>query len=629
MGLLDFFNKNKQNDDNNQQQNASNDPAQASVPPQQGSAPVSLNATPDNTLAGSGQPGAAPVMPPNNQPQQGGGVDPNDAVMKPVDPNQVGQAQDFQTNPSVAPAPQTQSNQNLPEDIDPNSALGQALSQQQNTDVNPAPVPGNQQQNNIPSQPAVPGVTFSDQTQPQNQASPEDMQNNMSPQQPVSDMDLGDLTNQTTGQNISANPQQQPAADTTQPVQQQMNETQTEQSSSTQSNSNDQTGSQTDTTQQASSGVDSITFADPTVQSGDPQANSDTTVQPAQDEQQQQKTPAGGVEMPTFDLSKIKFDPSKAPAAQAAKTTSVGDGENQKTESETPEIQDLQDTIEFDNPNLASDKDQDNTQTNAGFTTNAFSTQQDAQEQESEETQKKDLTSINNTPAFLRKKNGGSKSSKKSFKIFDKVALMGLSVDSIEPQMDNDVYITVRDLVKHGVKVVFDSKQALGKSVIKALTETQGKGMGVYLQPFMSEKFKNTDNSIEPSNVVSFIYSNFLERLEFMIKESRAFVFFDIDNIFNLTQFVNLLNIAHLYHEQNKPLILFGQGWNQKLTQLQQSFDINEAVTEQVTVVTNTQELISKLQEIDSKKGRDMDVSIEKVVDRRIAGDEKDFVISK
>lgn len=219
-------------------------------------------------------------------------------------------------------------------------------------------------------------------------------------------------------------------------------------------------------------------------------------------------------------------------------------------------------------------------------------------------------------------------SDKLALSIFQKIAIIGLNGPKVDMNKALELKEASKKLSSMGAKLLFDSKNGLGASVLDGLKESDGSGMGVYFRPFMSNLFSKVDKDIEPSNIVSFIYSNFVERLQFLMKESRLFVIVDSGGIHNYSQFMILWGMSYIYYGNHKPVVLYGADWKDTLEKLKTDMGLTQEEMESIKVVETPDQLISYIKELEQEYSKNP-TSIEKVIDRRVEGDERDFLISK
>lgn len=213
--------------------------------------------------------------------------------------------------------------------------------------------------------------------------------------------------------------------------------------------------------------------------------------------------------------------------------------------------------------------------------------------------------------------------------LFQKIALIGLSGPKIDMNLGNNLKSFVKELYKNNMQLVIDSKDGLGEYVLQAVNEMDKKLMGIYLKPYMSNDFKADSQYLKATPGASVIYSNQIERIRHLIKEGRIFVVFDGGGIYNFSILMNLWATAKMYYGQHKPIILVGEGWEEKIKQLRQITGISPKDEAIVKIVPKVDMLLSQIEQIKKEYNISKDMKVEKVVDRRVEGDERDFVITE
>lgn len=217
---------------------------------------------------------------------------------------------------------------------------------------------------------------------------------------------------------------------------------------------------------------------------------------------------------------------------------------------------------------------------------------------------------------------------KSTLSIFQKIGIIGLNGPKVDMNKSTEIKDLSKKLSAMGAKLLFDSKNGLGASVLDGLKESNGSGMGIYFRPFMSNLFSKVDKDIEPSNIVSFIYSNFVERLQFLIKESRLFIIVDSGGIHNYSQFMMLWGMSYIYYGNHKPVVLYGSDWKDTIEKLKADMTLTQEEVDSIRIVETPDQLISYIKDLEQDYSNNP-TSIEKVIDRRVEGDERDFLISK
>ncbi len=216
------------------------------------------------------------------------------------------------------------------------------------------------------------------------------------------------------------------------------------------------------------------------------------------------------------------------------------------------------------------------------------------------------------------------KTNKKDY--FRKIALVGLSGPKFDPNHGLAVKDLVKKLYKSHMEVILDSKEGLGEFAIQAVNEVNKSATGIYLQPFMSSDF-NSNKVLKNNPGSSVIYSNYLERLRHIIKEGRLFIVFNSGGLHNLSALTTIWSISKMYYGQHKPVLLFGDSWEGMLKPMTDLLGVSQKDVDMLKIVKSSDEAIAEIMKIKDSFRASNDVVVEKVVDRRVEGDERDFIV--
>ncbi|GAB4285648.1 MAG: hypothetical protein Kow0081_3550 [Candidatus Dojkabacteria bacterium] len=213
-------------------------------------------------------------------------------------------------------------------------------------------------------------------------------------------------------------------------------------------------------------------------------------------------------------------------------------------------------------------------------------------------------------------------------KIFRKIALIGLAGKAIDQATGEAVKVMTKDLLRNNIDIMIDSRTGYGEHVLQASLAFGKKVTGVYLRPYLSNDFSVASKQLNENDSFSVIYSNYLERLRHFAKDARLFVVFENSGIHNLSSFLVLWSVSKMYLGQHKPLILVGAGWKDKLSKLKEMFSLSENVMQVVSIVNSPRDVLPEIDRLNTRFAKKKDfVKVEKVVDRRVEGDEKDFIV--
>lgn len=204
---------------------------------------------------------------------------------------------------------------------------------------------------------------------------------------------------------------------------------------------------------------------------------------------------------------------------------------------------------------------------------------------------------------------------------FKKIAFLGL-----EGFNDGNLQNVSLNMLNNGFEIMVDSKNEASNMVLNASDTKRTKVTGVYLRPLLGKTTDAKENF--DGNNISIVYSNYIEWIKHFAKESRAFVFFNMPNVQSLSAFSLFLEVSKLYGSQSKPIICIGEAWREKVNMISGMTNGNEQLENMIHIIPSINELEAKLSELNinysNSVGRDV---IDKVVDRRVEGDEKDFMV--
>ncbi len=206
-------------------------------------------------------------------------------------------------------------------------------------------------------------------------------------------------------------------------------------------------------------------------------------------------------------------------------------------------------------------------------------------------------------------------------KYFRKIAFIGL-----ENADSNGLDKVTESLLNRNFDLAIDSKIGGGETVLNSSKKINKKITGVYLKPMLGKSSSPVESSENDS--FSIIYSNYFEFLKHFAKDSRLFVLFSLNGVETLSIFSTLWFLNTLYEGKGKPIICVGKEWNEKINMIGQAVNMDSESMKLVHVIDNVSMLESKINELNHKYNESLDKTyIEKVVDRRVEGDEKDFIV--
>ncbi len=238
-----------------------------------------------------------------------------------------------------------------------------------------------------------------------------------------------------------------------------------------------------------------------------------------------------------------------------------------------------------------------------------------------EEKKKEPVPSEKKEKITTKGNNKSSKQSKKNKtkKFFKKIALLGL-----ENSQHEGIDQVAKTLLDKNYDILIDSRKGNGQ---KVLLNSEGKVTGVYLKPIIGKTDEVVEEPVE-NNSFSILYSNYFEWIRHFAKDSRLFVFLSLEGMSGLALFASLINLNQMYNGMSKPIICVGDEWNEKIKQIISLSSSPIELEQRVHVVSSINDVEGKINEINDQYNSNLDRKrIEKVVDRRVEGDERDFII--
>jgi hypothetical protein len=157
-----------------------------------------------------------------------------------------------------------------------------------------------------------------------------------------------------------------------------------------------------------------------------------------------------------------------------------------------------------------------------------------------------------------------------------------------------------KQLIDQNINIYLDSAKSYGKEILKSLMDNHKKEVnGVYLKPVYSQYSDDNDSAVIVPGHTSFLFADLLERLRYLIKNSKLFVIPHTSNIVNAAQFFTLWSLEYLYYGHHKPIILIGKEWHSTIEKLSEVFKLNEFETHPIIICETEAEVYSNLEKLD------------------------------
>ncbi|MCS7317396.1 MAG: methyltransferase domain-containing protein [Candidatus Dojkabacteria bacterium] len=168
--------------------------------------------------------------------------------------------------------------------------------------------------------------------------------------------------------------------------------------------------------------------------------------------------------------------------------------------------------------------------------------------------------------------------------------------DSAIPEGDKeyiDAYNTARLLAQHGYTIVNGGGPGIMKAATAGAESINGKTKAIYWEPKLASYFegKNISNTTDESEA----YSNYIMRTLGLIENGDAFVIFK-GGTGTISEFGMVWCIAKLYYGCHKPVILFGDFWDEIVNAFQKYMYIDEIELAVLNKANSPEEVLSLIE---------------------------------
>lgn len=211
--------------------------------------------------------------------------------------------------------------------------------------------------------------------------------------------------------------------------------------------------------------------------------------------------------------------------------------------------------------------------------------------------------------------------------IFKKIAILGLDGPNINSLDLEGITQMSKELLAQKVEIILGTDKGLSNKLVSNIQNPKSRISTVSLHPVLAETGSEKVKTKSQTNNFAVIYSNYIEWLRHLMKEARMFILFDGAGLQNHSVLVNLINVSKMYGEGGKPLILIGESWKMKLDSLKKTGLFGNDDIANVHILNNTDELKAKVDELNAKYSSNSEPQYARVVDRRVEGDEKEFIV--
>jgi uncharacterized protein (TIGR00730 family) len=176
------------------------------------------------------------------------------------------------------------------------------------------------------------------------------------------------------------------------------------------------------------------------------------------------------------------------------------------------------------------------------------------------------------------------------------IAIFGSADVDDEHPLYREVFNIARFLAYHG-KIVVDGG---GPGVMSAATQgarsAGGKTLVVTFYPQDMPEFEGRDANNHAD--IEIKTANYIERMFGLMQHADAFICFE-GGTGTLSEWATAWLLAHLYYGNHKPLILYGQFWEELMRVVNDNFFIGEKEVSVYKIVKNEDELILALNQFE------------------------------
>lgn len=165
---------------------------------------------------------------------------------------------------------------------------------------------------------------------------------------------------------------------------------------------------------------------------------------------------------------------------------------------------------------------------------------------------------------------------------------------------DDDLFKSVLEVARLCAKAGYVVVNGAGPGVMKAATlgakSSQGKTIGITFYPRDIPMFEGRDESNKVDEII--IVDNYLERTLRLLQEGQIFVIFN-GGTGTISEFGMAWGLARLYFGHHKPLILYGDFWQEIIFAFTRGMYIRPEERQVFKIVNNPQEVIEAIKEFE------------------------------
>lgn len=208
-----------------------------------------------------------------------------------------------------------------------------------------------------------------------------------------------------------------------------------------------------------------------------------------------------------------------------------------------------------------------------------------------------------------------------SISFFRTIGFVGLNTQQTNLKVVEKLNELANKLADFADVFIIDSAKGYAKTIFDTAKTKNIELTGMYLKPYHST-YSDEAELGDYDNFTVMMFSNSLDKVKNLIKESDIIVMPEINGLTNLSALFEIWSTNSLYPGQNKQLILLGKGWSTILTQLKTLFKLTDKELTYINVCLTTEEALAKISELDKEYLTKEAKQPRKVIDLREEDDE-------
>lgn len=211
------------------------------------------------------------------------------------------------------------------------------------------------------------------------------------------------------------------------------------------------------------------------------------------------------------------------------------------------------------------------------------------------------------------------------FKKIRNVGFLGLNSNASGNQ--DEIADLALKLSDHDLRIYLDSNKNIGKSILDKIKDNKGAHITtVHLKPFYSNYSDEDGETPNMSDYTVVVYSDFLEKLKYFIRECEAFVFPNTGGLLNLSALTTLLSFQYLYLGFHKPVILIGNEWRNVIEDLKSKNLLSEQDISSIIIAENSDQAMDHLKKSEEELLSNSKSKSKKFYDYREDFDEYEYM---